>query len=78
MAGPVITDFVSLWDLIEQRAALTPDHVIASDEDGRTFTCAEYRDRCLRAAAGLRDLGVAKDVNVSWILPTWLESFVLV
>ena len=78
MAGPVITDFVSLWDLIEQRAALSPDHVIASDEDGRSLTCAEYRDRCLRVAAGLAELGVAKDVNVSWILPTWLESFVLV
>jgi len=78
MAGPVITDFVSLWDLIEQRAALTPDHVIASDEDGRALTCAGYRDQCLRVAAGLRDLGVVKDMNVSWILPTWLESFVLV
>ena len=78
MAGPVITDFVSLWDLIEQRAALTPDHVIASDEDHRELTCAGYRDQVLRVAAGLQALGVGKDTNVSWILPTWLESFVLV
>ena len=78
MAGPVITDFVSLWDLIEQRAALTPDHVIATDEDQRELTCAGYRDQVLRVAAGLHALGVGKDRNVSWILPTWLESFVLV
>jgi len=78
MAGPVITDFVSLWDLIQKRAALTPHHVIATDEDQRTMTCAEYRDRVERVAAGLHALGVRRDVNVSWILPTWLESFVLV
>jgi acyl-CoA synthetase (AMP-forming)/AMP-acid ligase II len=78
MAGPVITDFVSLWDLVEQRAALTPELVIASDEDDRTLTCAEYRDQVLRVAAGLHAMGVGVDTNVSWILPTWLESFVLV
>src|SRR5207245_5887410 len=31
-----------------------------------------------RAAAGLQDLGVGEGVNVSWELPTWLESMVLV
>jgi acyl-CoA synthetase (AMP-forming)/AMP-acid ligase II len=78
MPGPTITDFVSLWDLIEQRAALTPDHVIATDEDHRSLTCAEYRDEVLRVAAGLHARGVGRDTNVSWILPTWLEAFVLV
>ena len=78
MAGPRIEDFVSLWDLVERRAALTPDHAIASDEDGRTLTCAQYREWSERTAAGLMPLGVGPDVNVSWILPTWLEAFVLV
>ncbi|MFO1536572.1 MAG: class I adenylate-forming enzyme family protein [Actinomycetota bacterium] len=78
MPGPVITDFVSLWDLVEQRASLTPDHVIATDEDHRSLTCAQYRDEVLRVAAGLHGLGVGRDTNVSWILPTWLEAFVLV
>jgi acyl-CoA synthetase (AMP-forming)/AMP-acid ligase II len=73
-----IEDFVSLWDLVERRAALSPDHVIASDEDGRTLTCAQYRDRSERTAAGLMPLGVGRDVNVSWLLPTWIEAFVLV
>jgi len=78
MAGPRIEDFVSLWDLVERRAALTPDHVIASDEDGRTLTCALFRDWSERVAAGLMPLGVGRDVNVSWLLPTWIEAFVLV
>ena len=78
MAGPRIEDFVSLWDLVERRAALSPDHVIASDEAGRTLTCAQYREWCERTAAGLMPLGAGRDVNVSWILPTWLEAFVLV
>ena len=78
MAGARIEDFVSLWDLVERRAALTPDHVIASDEDGRTLTCAQFRDWSERVAAGLLPLGVGRDVNVSWILPTWIEAFVLV
>src|SRR3954469_14089286 len=78
MAGSRIEDFVSLWDLVERRAALSPDHVIASDEDGRTLTCAAYRDWSERAAAGLMPFGAGRDVNVSWLLPTWIEAFVLV
>ena len=74
----MITDFFSLWDVVEQRAALTPDLVIAVDEDDRTITCSEYRDRAERVAAGLAGYGVGRDVNVSWILPTWIEAFVLV
>jgi acyl-CoA synthetase (AMP-forming)/AMP-acid ligase II len=52
--------------------------VIASDEDGRTLTCAQYRDWSERTAAGLMPRGVGRDVNVSWLLPTWIEAFVLV
>ena len=67
-----------LWELVEARANDAPDAVIAIDEDGRTLTGREYRDAAERAAAGLHALGVGPDVNVSWMLPTWLESAVLV
>jgi acyl-CoA synthetase (AMP-forming)/AMP-acid ligase II len=67
-----------LWALVEARANGAPDVVIAVDEDGRTLTGKEYRDAAERAAAGLQALGVGPDVNVSWMLPTWLESAVLV
>ena len=67
-----------LWELVEARAAAAPDVAIAIDEDGRTLTGAGFRDAAERAAAGLRALGVGPDVAVSWMLPTWLESAVLV
>src|SRR5439155_2168631 len=47
-------------------------------EDGRTMTFADYRDGAERIAAGLMGLGVGEGVNVSWELPTWLESMQLV
>jgi acyl-CoA synthetase (AMP-forming)/AMP-acid ligase II len=71
-------DDQGLWDLVEARATATPDKVLAVDEDDRTLTAREFRDAAARAAAGLQALGVGPDVNVSWMLPTWLESAVLV
>ncbi len=69
---------MTLWELIEQRAADTPDALMLVDENERTITFSEYRDASERAAAGLIDHGVGPGVNVSWQLPTWIESFVLV
>ena len=74
----LLTDWTSLWDLIEQRAAATPDAKFAIDEHERSLTFAGYRDACDRAAAGLHALGVGEGTNVSWELPTWIESMVLV
>jgi acyl-CoA synthetase (AMP-forming)/AMP-acid ligase II len=74
----MITDAGSLWELIERRAAETPDAVLAVDEDQRTMTYGEYRDAAERAAAGLAELGVGEGTPVSWQLPTWIESLVLV
>jgi acyl-CoA synthetase (AMP-forming)/AMP-acid ligase II len=68
----------SLWELIEQRASATPDRVMLIDGE-RTTTFAEYRDLVLRAAAGYAaEHGVTRDSRVSWQLPTWTESAVLV
>src|SRR5215475_7096643 len=74
----MITDAGSLWELIERRVAEAPDATMAVDEDGRTITFSEYRDAAQRAAAGLAELGVREGTPVSWALPTWLESLVLV
>ena len=73
-----LTQFTSLWDLISQRAADTPDARFIVDEDGRTLTFSEYRDACLRAAAALHERGIGEGDVVSWQLPTWIESMVLV
>jgi cyclohexanecarboxylate-CoA ligase len=42
------------------------------------MTAAEVRAAALRVAAGLYELGVGDGTPVSWMLPTWLESAVLV
>jgi cyclohexanecarboxylate-CoA ligase len=73
-----LTSFTSLWDLIEQRCVDTPDGRFVIDEDGRTLTFAEYRDACLDAAAGFHARGIGEGDVVSWQLPTWIESMVLV
>ena len=69
----------SLWQVIERRAAATPDAVLAHEDTGAELTFAQYRDACLRAAAGLHaDHGVGRGTGVSWELPTWNQSLVLV
>ena len=69
----------SLWELIERRAVRTPDAVLAREETGRQMTFADYRQACLVAAAGLStDYSVGEGTSVSWELPTWIESLVLV
>src|SRR3954454_7546329 len=68
----------SLWALVEARAAATPADLAAVDEDGRTLTWAEAKTEAERAAAGLARLGLGAGDVVSWQLPTWLESKLLV
>lgn len=69
----------TLWHLVESRAGATPDAVLAREDTANVLTFAGYRDACLRAAAGLHEQwGVSRDTAVSWELPTWNESLVLV
>ena len=68
----------SLWALVEERAAISPDDEMMVDESGRRMTFQEYRAAALRAAAGLFRLGVTDGIPVTWQLPTRLESAVLV
>ena len=67
-----------LWELVEARAEATPDAVLGIDEAGRRLDAAGLKAGAERAAAGLLALGVTTDTPVSWMLPTWLESTVLV
>ncbi|HVV35958.1 MAG TPA: AMP-binding protein [Acidimicrobiales bacterium] len=68
----------SLVDLIAKRAHATPNATMLVDQDERTLTFAEYFEDVERAAAGLEAHGIAEGDVVSWQLPTWIESFVLV
>ena len=68
----------TLWQLIEERADATPDARMAVDGAGREMRFGEYREACLRTARGLVGLGVGPGRVVSWMLPTRLESMILV
>jgi len=67
----------TLWQLVVERASLTPQKQMARDEQGRTLTFGEYKNWCERVAAGLVQLGIGEGTNVSWILPSRFESLVL-
>jgi len=68
----------TLWELVEKRAQESPDALFLTDEGKRTMTFAEYRSAAEAAAAGMAAIGVGEDTAVTWQLPTWIESFVLV
>jgi len=67
----------TLWQLICERADLTPDKRMAIDERDRTMTFGEYRAWSERVAAGLAARGVGIGSNVSWVLPSRFEAMVL-
>jgi acyl-CoA synthetase (AMP-forming)/AMP-acid ligase II len=77
MSGVPLIEAGTFWDLIERRAAASPDALFALDDRGALLTFAGYRDACLRAAAGLHARGVGEGTPVSWVLPTRLTSMVL-
>ncbi|MFI0241515.1 class I adenylate-forming enzyme family protein [Streptomyces sp. NPDC016845] len=66
----------TLWELVERRAARTPDHPVLLQGD-RTLTFGELRDRSERVAAGLHGLGVRPGTVVAWQLPTRIETALL-
>ena len=67
----------TLWGLLEQRVAATPDRVLVSDEHGRSLTAAEWHRAAEEVAAALAERGVGEGTPVSWQLPTIIESAVV-
>jgi len=73
-----VIDERGLWALVEARAAATPSAILGVDETGRQLRAQELRDAAERVAAGLHAMGVTADTPVSWMLPNWFETAVLV
>ncbi|MET8680072.1 AMP-binding protein [Streptomyces sp. NPDC004647] len=72
----------TFWELVERRAALTPDapallQAAGSSEEDRRLTFGALRTRAERTAAGLYELGVRPGSRVAWQLPTRIETVVL-
>lgn len=68
----------SLWQLVEDCSSASTDRVLAVDEQGRTVTFGEYCRTCEQVAAGLAACGIGTGSRVSWQLPTWVESLVVI
>ncbi|MFB7453291.1 class I adenylate-forming enzyme family protein [Streptomyces sp. NPDC056194] len=66
----------TLWELVERRAALTPDRPVLLQDD-RVLTFGALRERAERCAAGLHGMGVRPGTVVAWQLPTRIETAVL-
>src|SRR5580700_6294160 len=73
----ILTGTRTMWELVERRADASPDQPILIAADGDTVTFGAFRDRAVRAAAGLHDLGVRTESVVSWQLPTRIDTVVL-
>ncbi|MBK6856500.1 MAG: AMP-binding protein [Microthrixaceae bacterium] len=67
-------DAATLWDLVERRAAASPDTTLLIDEAGRTLTCREFRDRAERVAAGFAAIGIGAGTRVTWQAPNRFET----
>jgi cyclohexanecarboxylate-CoA ligase len=67
----------TLWELVERRAEMSPDHPMLIDAHGRTVTFGQFRDQAVGVAAGLYASGIAEGTVVSWQLPTRIETIVL-
>ena len=67
----------TLWELLERRVAMTPDHLCMVDERGVRVSFAQLATDAAEVAAGLYELGVRPGQVVAWQLPTWIETVVV-
>lgn len=72
-----LTGALTIWELIERRAAATPERRAFLDEHGRSLTFADLHAAIERTAAGLLALGIRAGTTVSWQLPTRIETVVI-
>ncbi|MBB83752.1 MAG: cyclohexanecarboxylate-CoA ligase [Deltaproteobacteria bacterium] len=68
----------TFWSLVEKRAQETPNALIMVDETEREVTFAGLRDQAERIAAGLHAQGIGPGDAVSWVLPSRIDTVLLV
>src|SRR5580658_1851326 len=73
----ILTGARTMWELVDRRAQVSPDHPMLIAADGETVTFGGFRDRAERVAAGLHGIGVVPGSVVCWQLPTRIDSVVL-
>jgi acyl-CoA synthetase (AMP-forming)/AMP-acid ligase II len=65
------------WALIERGAETRPEHIVLSDDYGRSLTMLQFRDAARVVAGDLHAQGIGSRSIVSWQLPTSIETMVL-
>jgi len=70
-------DASTMWELVEKRAAASPDSPALIDTRDRRVTFRALEEWAERVAAGLLGLGVGGGTTVSLQLPTRIETVVL-
>ena len=73
----ILTGARTMWELVDRRAQVSPDHPMLIAADGETVTFGQFRHRVERVAAGLHGFGIATGSVVSWQLPTQIDTVVL-
>ena len=73
----ILTGARTMWELVDRRAQVSPDHPLLIAADGETVTSGQFRDRVERVAAGLHGMGITTGSVVSWQLPPRIETVVL-
>ncbi len=66
----------TLWEMLVNRVALTPDNLAFADDHDRSFTWSEILSWTERTAAGFMALGIDNTTVVSWQLPTRVETVI--
>lgn len=66
-----------LSDLVDARAAATPEHTLLVDDKGRRLTAMDFRSLAHRVADRLAGVGVEQGSVVSWVLPTGIDALVV-
>jgi cyclohexanecarboxylate-CoA ligase len=64
----------TVWDLVEKRAAATPDDDALYDEHGVVLSWADLLRRSEQTAEALMVLGVTPQSRVAWQLPTRMST----
>lgn len=71
-----LLDAPTLWHLLQQRVALTPDATMLIEDD-RKWTFGDFADAIERAASGLHGLGIGAGTEVIWQLPTRVSTVIV-
>jgi acyl-CoA synthetase (AMP-forming)/AMP-acid ligase II len=79
-SGPAsgLPDYPSTyWELVERAAVSRADHIVLSDDYGRTLSAGDLRNVAVGLARHLYQLGIGPGTVTSWQLPTSLEAMVV-